>query len=421
MFAATYTVAAADFPIQLSSSDIIFATSNATQATTTAWSVLYFQGTPTTGTLIATYSSDDVVIPNIHMAAGTNGVDVQFSIDPSDPEQLIINDDGSHQFTVAWRIDHHNLQQGDPCTTPPDTCCNAFPVVDRSGLAQPTKNWVYALNCGPFGCPPNGGWATFGALSQLCRPSGDVVTQTIWSSLSCTPGAGGCCLPSGVCEVHTSADCSSLGGTYRGDGTDCTGVTCPQPSGACCFSNGFCAIFSQSDCVGAGGTFAGPGSVCGSNNTCPTGACCLPAGTCIGGVTSASCVSQGGTFHGVGSLCSGVSCPQPSGACCTSNGFCVSATSATCSGIGGVWKGAFTTCVDGNNNGKADICEPPCGTSDFNNDGDYATDKDIEDFFACIAGNCCPTCQSADFNHDGDIATDADIEAFFRVLAGGSC
>jgi hypothetical protein len=63
---------------------------------------------------------------------------------------------------------------------------------------------------------------------------------------------------------------------------------------------------------------------------------------------------------------------------------------------------------------------PPC-TADFNHDGDFGTDADIEDFFACIAGSCCATCDSADYNGDGDIATDADIEAFFRVLAGGSC
>jgi hypothetical protein len=62
----------------------------------------------------------------------------------------------------------------------------------------------------------------------------------------------------------------------------------------------------------------------------------------------------------------------------------------------------------------------PC-RADFNNDGDVATDADIEDFFRCLAGNCCATCGTADFNDDGDSATDADIEAFFRVLAGGAC
>jgi len=65
----------------------------------------------------------------------------------------------------------------------------------------------------------------------------------------------------------------------------------------------------------------------------------------------------------------------------------------------------------------------PCGSADFNCDGDIGTDADIEGFFACLAGSCPPPpCNnSADFNGDGDIGTDADIEAFFRVLAGGTC
>jgi hypothetical protein len=62
-----------------------------------------------------------------------------------------------------------------------------------------------------------------------------------------------------------------------------------------------------------------------------------------------------------------------------------------------------------------------CGSADFNGDGAFGTDADIDAFFACLSGNCCPTCGSADFNGDGATATDADIEAFFRVLAGGSC
>jgi cytochrome c peroxidase len=68
-------------------------------------------------------------------------------------------------------------------------------------------------------------------------------------------------------------------------------------------------------------------------------------------------------------------------------------------------------------------CPNPCGTADFNGDGDFGTDQDIEAFFACLAGNCCATCYSmgGDFNGDGDTGTDQDIEAFFRVLAGGSC
>jgi hypothetical protein len=63
----------------------------------------------------------------------------------------------------------------------------------------------------------------------------------------------------------------------------------------------------------------------------------------------------------------------------------------------------------------------PCGSADFNGDGDVGTDSDIESFFACLSGACCATCGSADFNGDGDLGTDSDIEAFFRVLGGGGC
>jgi hypothetical protein len=66
---------------------------------------------------------------------------------------------------------------------------------------------------------------------------------------------------------------------------------------------------------------------------------------------------------------------------------------------------------------------PPCGSQDYNGDGDFGTDADIEAFFACLGGSCCATCWylGSDFNGDGDFGTDQDIEAFFRVLGGGSC
>ena len=60
-------------------------------------------------------------------------------------------------------------------------------------------------------------------------------------------------------------------------------------------------------------------------------------------------------------------------------------------------------------------------SSDFNGDGDFGTDADIEAFFACLGGTCCPLCCTSDFNGDGDFGTDADIESFFRVLGGGAC
>jgi hypothetical protein len=35
------------------------------------------------------------------------------------------------------------------------------------------------------------------------------------------------------------------------------------------------------------------------------------------------------------------------------------------------------------------VCPPPCGTSDFNGDGDFGTDQDIEAFFRVLAGGNC--------------------------------
>jgi hypothetical protein len=64
-----------------------------------------------------------------------------------------------------------------------------------------------------------------------------------------------------------------------------------------------------------------------------------------------------------------------------------------------------------------------CGSQDFDCDGDFGTDADIEAFFRCLGGTCpaAPCPGSSDFNGDGDFGTDADIEAFFRVLSGGTC
>lgn len=61
----------------------------------------------------------------------------------------------------------------------------------------------------------------------------------------------------------------------------------------------------------------------------------------------------------------------------------------------------------------------PCGTNDYNGDGDVSTDADIAAFFACLRGDCCPTCASTDFDGDGSPGSDADVVAFFRAFSGG--
>jgi hypothetical protein len=397
--ATSYVLQASDFPLKLDLFEIIIAQSGAVVSTRTEWSVLVWEGTPSTGTLIGTFSSNGIDLPYIEMPPGTQGVNLNFSVDPGDPEQIIINDNGSRTFSIGFRIDQHNNQTANPCLTAPPQSRNAFPTTDTSGLSNPSNNWLFGVNCGPFGCPANGGWARFSALASFCRPTGDWIMRTTWSSLNCTPGVGACCLPDGTCEILTTGDCGSRGGTYRGDGTTCDSANCPQPTGACCFGTG-CLTLSEPDCTTAGGTWLGANTTCASGNTCPTGACCLPNGTCITGVTAGACAAQGGTFRGVGSSCAGANCPQPTGACCLSTGGCLVLTAANCAVIpGSSWAGALTTCADSNSNGRADVCEPACAV-DFNQDG-FVDFFDFDDYVACFEGSACPPGRSADFNNDG--------------------
>ncbi|MDX2146195.1 MAG: hypothetical protein SFZ23_01635 [Planctomycetota bacterium] len=397
-FAATYSVPAGQFPIKLDLAEVIFGTSGATVPTTTQWSFSVWSGNPQTGQLIDEVVADDVILPYVRLGVGTNGTLLQFSVDPNDPDQIIIPApaDGSNTFTISFKIVNHNNQTSNPCVVAPPSQSNAFMATDVSGLAQPANNWLLGLNCGPFGCPANGGWSRFSNLASFCRPTGDWVARATWSPVTCVD-AGACCLPNGTCQILSSSDCQTQGGTYRGSGTECATANCPTPTGACCFSNGFCIVLTEANCVGSQGTWLGANTQCGANNTCPTGACCLPTGSCVSGVTQAQCQAQGGAFRGVGTNCS-TPCPQPTGACCLSNGFCLVLTEADCQGIpGSTWGGALTTCADGNGNGQADICEPEC-RADFNADGqvDFFDYLDFSQAFATDDA-------SADFNRDAQV------------------
>lgn len=347
--AASYTVPAADFPLQIDLIEVIIATSNATQQTVTQWSILVWEGTPQTGTLIFSASSDDVMLPHIRLGPGTQGVNLQFSIDPGDPEQIIVtNSGGSNTFTIGFRIDRHHQQTQNPCITAPPTCCNAFPTTDTSGLAVPTGNWLFGINCGPLGCPANGGWARFSNLPSYCRPSGDWVMRATWHPLNCQPGVGACCLSNGSCEILLQEGCDLVAGIYRGDGSTCATANCPLPTGGCCFpgTNG-CVDLTEEQCGLAGGVYRGNGTQCVNIPVCfPRGACCLPNGSCLNDQTPEDCSAAGGTFQGNQTNCGTTNCPQPTGRCCLPNGFCLTLTLANCNNAGGSWGGFGTNCSD---------------------------------------------------------------------------
>ena len=118
---------------------------------------------------------------------------------------------------------------------------------------------------------------------------------------------GRCCLPSGACSVITQAMCTSQGGSWGGQGTNCS-TPCPQLTGRCCRTNGTCTVTTPASCASQGGTYGGNGTNC-STPCAAVGRCCLPSGTCTV-ITQASCTSQSGTYGGNGTNCS-TPCPQP--------------------------------------------------------------------------------------------------------------
>jgi hypothetical protein len=364
--ACSYTVSPGDFPMRIDLCEMIFATSASTVTTTTKWSILVWQGTPANGTLVYAYSSNGVDLPHLVIPPGTNGTNIQFGIDPADPEQMILQDDGSHTFSIGFRIDDHNNQTANPCITAPPSASNAFPTTDVGGLQAPSQNWIFALDCGAFGCPA--GWRTFSQMPVGCRPSGDWVMRVSWTPVNCElPGA--CCLPNGQCQVLAESSCAVQGGTFNGEGTECTGSSCTADICPCCFpATGGCLTLPPASCAQAGG-IAGPTGLSCSGYVCfPEGACCLPNGDCAGPMSPGDCAALGGVFQGDGSVCTAGLCPEPLGAACFPTGFCLQLTEEQAKASGAVWAGPGTSCADANGNGVPDGCESS-NPADLDGDG----------------------------------------------------
>jgi hypothetical protein len=95
--------------------------------------------------------------------------------------------------------------------------------------------------------------------------------QVLWFKFTITaPPTGSCCKPDGTCVVASQGGCTTLlGGTYGGDGTDCSTASCVQPPlGACCQLDGTCIQATQYACTSYAGAWHGAGTACGFNG-CP--------------------------------------------------------------------------------------------------------------------------------------------------------
>jgi subtilisin-like proprotein convertase family protein len=278
---------------------------------------------------------------------------------------------------------------------------------------------------------------------------------------------GGCCV-TGECEIRTAYNCAQGGGTYNGNGSDCAGTFTQAGSSGDAFPMtipdaitsgsvpgsatatltmpaGSGTITNLAVSVGINHTYVGDIHMSLSNGTTTvslayrpgvtnqaneTGASCNYGGTYLFADASvndiwAATTTQGsgyvlpsGTFHPAG--INSPSLPTPSLSAFSGQSF-EGTWTLTVEDWWGLDTGSITSFTLGTITPTS--CGPTCGTSDFNGDGDFGTDQDIEAFFACLAGQCCATCfpGGSDFNGDGDFGTDQDIESFFRVLAGGNC
>ncbi len=405
--AASWTLQPDRFPLRFDSAEILFATSNATQSTTTQWGVEIWQGTPTNGVKLASFESDDLVLPHLTMPPGTSGTIIQFLIDPDDPDQIYIDDNGTHAYSVAFRVIAHN-EPGNPCISSPPTSSNAFPTTDISGLDSPSGNWIDMVT-GPF-CVCGEGWNTFQQIPGICTPSGDWVLRSYYTPYGCSPGQGACCLADGSCEINSEDACLLQGGAYEGDDTDCASTECPQPQGACCVESSGNCIDSEADvCVAFGGQWHF-GESCDTFICFPEGACCLPDGSCLDLQTPESCATANGLFRGDGTQCGSEDCPAPIGWCCAADGVtCFDLEEVDCGGFGGTWGGAGTSCD------APDACDSgsPCAA-----DVDASGDVGVDDVLAVLSDWGETGVSPADVNGDGVVSVD---DLLMVIGAWGPC
>ena len=400
-----YTAAADQFPLRLDLFEVLFATSNAIGSTTTQWTVRIYEGTPDTGGLVAEFSSDDIILPHLVMPPGTNGTILQFLVDPQDPEQIFIADDGSQGFTIGVRVDQHN-DPGSPCLQAPNQNNNAFPCTDTSGLDVSSGNWL-DLVTGPL-CLCGQGWLSFQSLVSLCRPSGDWVMRATVTPLGCAPVTGACCRGDGSCtDGFTEAECDTIGGSYQGDAVACADAACPAPTGACCVEvTGECIQVDADLCSLGGGLFYGTES-CSDFICFPEGACCIPDGGCVDAVSPEVCQLGGGIFQGDGTACSSVACPQPLGACCLLEVSCIELEESVCLAFGANWLGMDTAC-------EPDACvDQPCD-GDIDGDGSVG----VDDLLRVIGDWACSGICDADVNGDSVVGVD---DLLVVIGAWGSC
>ncbi len=179
----------------------------------------------------------------------------------------------------------------------------------------------------------------------------------------CPESLGACC-NGAVCEVKCPTECTTGGGAYQGDGTDCTPNVCV---GACCIGGDEdrCGVYTQNTCTQFfHGGFQGYGTECAllqgpvvpMHETDPHecgGACCFSEGvaSCVRVVERADCndaAVPNAIYLGDGTECIDGGCPNIAtvAACCLPNGTCLNTDSTVCTQLQGERDGNNKKCGD---------------------------------------------------------------------------
>jgi len=189
-------------------------------------------------------------------------------------------------------------------------------------------------------------------LGVECTTSGGSYQGDVTDCAS-TDCAGACYFfPDSVCLDDTWPDlCGALGGVYAGFGTDCQTLLA-MATGACCYYDGSCNLIceevSDTICDAVGGIFQGEGTLCNEITCVDFGACCFPDQSCEDRLTESECVAAGGAYQGDCTDCEGVVCPYfLRGACCFTDGTCDDElTEQECEDdLGGLYQGFLTECA----------------------------------------------------------------------------
>lgn len=349
--AASYTLRAEAFPIEIIFSEIVFVQADGTVVpTTTQYTAFIWNGTPDTGVIaeVGMSNNEGTELPPLVMQTDEQATAVRFQSD----EQIIIDQPGgstapTHTFSVGFRIDEHNDQDDGPLNCSPiggnlpNPQRNAFPGTTTGPVTNPTQNWLQ-IRSGFLCCPGSDGqWFRFSDLVSGCRPSGDWLIRVQYESLNCDTGA---CCDGTVCTVTTAAECAVENEWFAGQ--TCNPLPCNDPPRACCFADTQgCVNLTSIQCANLGGVIQPQGSDCATYECFPTGSCCLPDGTCVEGITEIQCGAQGGLFNGANTTCAQVTCTPGLGACCTIVG-CINLSQSDCAQIpDSSFQGAGLTCA----------------------------------------------------------------------------